>query len=47
VRRLEVVELRLEEGVVATPAVNKEERRLAAALAFVVQLEVVLTRVRQ
>ena len=46
VRRLEVLELGLEEAVVATPAVDEDERRIPASGLLVVQAEVVPPCVR-
>src|SRR6185312_4409085 len=46
VRRLKVLELRLEEAVVATPAVDEDERRISASSLLVIQAEVVPPRVR-
>jgi hypothetical protein len=45
-RACEVVELRLERGAVATPAVDKEQFGLSAAGPLVVQLEALEVRVR-
>ena len=42
-----MVELRLEERVVATPAVDEDERRIPATRLLVVQAEVVPFRVGQ
>ena len=46
VRPLEVVELRLERSAVATPAVDEEQLRLAAACPLVVQPHAIEIRVR-